>query len=504
MFPGTSVGGFVSNKYLSSHDDNPRKNSLTGGNDTKGRPQNQAKDIPSPDLSPFSGTININELVPGSSLDANIFSQQGLLLLKAGSVITEQFIRRLRNQGLMTVRVLRPVESSGGVQELDLSDDEVEESEPICQEKGHVREVSEADDDRQAVSSVSGTRRPLHLDDQQVVSLETKETARLDESYSESGFPDIACHGRRIRGGAKMSIGQLRDLTRHQSREMYDKAMGRYAFAVAQAVQMKPDAVEVLTEIVNHLRRLVMADDSLPLLLMQFRATDENEYLYQHGLNVALLSMTMVYQLGLSHDALFAAGISSLFQDAGMLKVPIEVRSAARELTIDEVLEIQRHPVHVLDLMEKSHALNDVTRMICYQHHERCDRSGYPRRRHGMFVHPFARIIAVADTYTALTSSRPYREVFSPYQAVLVILDEVRNGRLDRMAVRAFLDCVSLFPVGSHVQLSDGNRAKVIRSNHAQHTRPVVIPLNSDGSESDELLDLSKTDTCRVVSAMAA
>jgi len=481
------------------HGDRSGNNGLKGGNGSAGEPCHQAKIHSSPDFSPSSKTININELVPGSKLDANIFSQQGLLLLKAGSEITDRFIRRLRNQGLKTVKVLKPEGPEPGPIHMDLSKDDGEG------ESVHAHQAAASQDESIiAGRSVPVNNQPLHLDDCQMVQLETCESLRLDDVISESGFPELGRRGMRLGRTAKLNVRQLRELIHRFNLEMYDKSMGRYEFAIEQVLQGKHNVVEMLSELLNQLKRLVMADPGLPLLVMKFKSSNENEYLYSHGLNVAMLSMAIIYQLGMSGDEMVASGMSSLFQDVGMMKVPLAIRTTLRRLTSDEVLEIQRHPIYVLDFMEKSHMLNDVIRLICYQHHERYDRSGYPRRRHGMFIHPFARIIAVADTYTALTCHRPYRKVLSPYEAVLVLLNEVKQGRLDRMAVRAFLDCVSLFPVGSYVQLSDGSKAMVIRSNDTQHTRPVVVPLNSDGSETDVMLDLSKTDSCKVVSAAAA
>jgi len=242
-------------------------------------------------------------------------------------------------------------------------------------------------------------------------------------------------------------------------------------------------------------------DPSLALLVLELK-NSEGEYLYNHGLNVALLSMTVASQLGFAEGAVTSAGLGALFQDLGMLKVPDKIRLAPRQLTDMEKVEIQCHPIYTMDVMEKVRSLDDITRLICYQSHERCDRSGYPRKRHGMFIHPLSRLIAVADTYAAVTCARPHRTGTIPYEAMVILLHEVKLGRLDRGAVRAFLDCLSLFPVGSYVKLTSGQVARVVRGNGSLHTRPIVIPLNADGSETDTLLDLAKVDSVKVIAAL--
>lgn len=142
--------------------------------------------------------------------------------------------------------------------------------------------------------------------------------------------------------------------------------------------------------------------------------------------------------------------------------------------------------------------------MIAYQSHERPDRSGYPKGRHRMLIHPFARIVGAADAYVALSSQRPHRDGRIPYQAMTTLLEEANRDRHDRDAVRTILDCLSLFPLGSYVNLSNGSRARVLRANPGLHTRPVVLQLNADGTDSDVEIDLSLEDDLSVAKAIPA
>ena len=79
------------------------------------------------------------------------------------------------------------------------------------------------------------------------------------------------------------------------------------------------------------------------------------------------------------------------------------------------------------------------------------------------------------------------------------ILSGASSGMFDRAVVRAFLDCMSLFPVGSRVLLSNDTPARVMRSNMGMHTRPIVQLLNADGSETDEQVDLNADSSLRIV-----
>ena len=88
-----------------------------------------------------------------------------------------------------------------------------------------------------------------------------------------------------------------------------------------------------------------------------------------------------------------------------------------------------------------------------------------------------------------------------PYEAARTILISGSAHRFDIQIVRAFLDVMSLFPVGSIVQLEDGRRARVIQANTNFHTKPVIELLDHDDKPANYMIDLSKEPDLKVVSA---
>ena len=157
---------------------------------------------------------------------------------------------------------------------------------------------------------------------------------------------------------------------------------------------------------------------------------------------------------------------------------------------------------NTLDCLEKVRGLSDLSLIVAYQIHERGDGSGYPRQRHRTTIHPLARLAAIADTYAAITAHRPHRTARGPYEAMEILLRETSRDRFDRQVMRSFLDCISLFPIGSQVRLSDGQFAKVLRANPGLHTKPAVVPLQGDGTESGTELDLSCQHDVVVIQAL--
>jgi HD-GYP domain-containing protein (c-di-GMP phosphodiesterase class II) len=122
------------------------------------------------------------------------------------------------------------------------------------------------------------------------------------------------------------------------------------------------------------------------------------------------------------------------------------------------------------------------------------DGSGYPQGLTGDRIHRISRIVAVADVYDALLADRPWRAALLPYKAMEVVLLLVNEGKLDGEVVRAFLETVSLFPLGSWVELTDDRLGRVVAANRGEHTRPVVAMLfGRDGKplEAPERVDLA-------------
>ncbi len=246
---------------------------------------------------------------------------------------------------------------------------------------------------------------------------------------------------------------------------------------------------------------MLTSDSSLLPAITRMKLTP-GEYLYQHSLNVALLSMSAAARLGVRKEILLEIGMGAFLQDVGMLEMPEEIRMAPRPLTPEERMLVAEHPHYTLDYLQGIEGLGSISLVICYQAHERANGAGYPHNRPRREIHPYARLVSAADVYTAISSHRPYRPAQAPYEAIVTVLRETGSNLFDRDVIRNLLDCISLFPIGSYVRLSNGQYAKVLRANADQHTKPVIVPLNADGSECDYEIDLARTNYATIVAAL--
>lgn len=226
-------------------------------------------------------------------------------------------------------------------------------------------------------------------------------------------------------------------------------------------------------------------------------------YPNQHALQTAMLAESIGTIMGLRKDELLELGFGCMIHDAGMLLVPANLHQTDRPLQVSERLELQKHPIYAADLLNRTRNVPHGAKMVVYQMHERLNGTGYPRQRQGSQIHTLARIAAVADTYLAMVSPRTFRQGLPPYKAVEKLLFATRQGYFDPAAVRGLLHAVSLFPLGSMVQLSDGRTGRVVRGNRDRFAQPVVEIIEASNSSTEpELIDLSQRSDLQVVSTV--
>src|SRR5690606_179551 len=128
------------------------------------------------------------------------------------------------------------------------------------------------------------------------------------------------------------------------------------------------------------------------------------------------------------------------------------------------------------------------------QHHERENGGGYPRGTRREQVCDYARVLAVADSFAAATEPRSYRKPKLPYIAMEETLRSTATMVFWKPAARALVQAAGLFPVGSYVKLSDGCNAHVIAANSKALDRPAVQPLDADGNDKGDPIDLAELD----------
>src|SRR5262249_31311999 len=166
-------------------------------------------------------------------------------------------------------------------------------------------------------------------------------------------------------------------------------------------------------------------------------------YTHGHSRRVARHAERIARTMGLEPAAVSEVRAAAVVHDVGKLDVPKEVLNKPGKLTDDEFEVIKIHPVRGAEMMLERDFPPALAEIVAH-HHERIDGTGYPDGLAGVEIPVGSRIIAVADTFDALTSKRPYRPA-RPHRQALEILSAEAGSQLDAEAVRAFLSHYSGF-----------------------------------------------------------
>ncbi|MGE7094144.1 HD-GYP domain-containing protein [Lysinibacillus sp. NPDC048646] len=238
---------------------------------------------------------------------------------------------------------------------------------------------------------------------------------------------------------------------------------------------------KVIVSIVDELLSAVTGNNEILTILTDAYLFDE--YLYQHSFQVTLYSIAIAKELGHSAEDLRLIGIGALLHDVGKLMVPKEILTKPGRLTHEEFEIMKMHTRYGFDLLRNLHSISLLVAHCAFQHHERIDGSGYPRGLVDFEIHPFAKIIGVADVFDAVTTNRVYREKMLPSQGLAIV--EAGSGTIyDVRIVNALKKAVVHYPNGVILKLSDGRRGIVSK----QNTLNAALPWIRIFEEQNELL----------------
>lgn len=152
-------------------------------------------------------------------------------------------------------------------------------------------------------------------------------------------------------------------------------------------------------------------------------------YTYNHSLDVGIYSLGLGAAIGYSGEELAELGRGALFHDIGKRNVDVEIICKKGGLNDVEWAQMQKHPQFGLRILT-DYNCSEAMKACCFEHHESFLGNGYPQALTGPEIHPMARIVAITDTYDALTTKRSYNEPMSPSDALEFMRNKL-GGKYD-------------------------------------------------------------------------
>jgi len=212
-------------------------------------------------------------------------------------------------------------------------------------------------------------------------------------------------------------------------------------------------------KIVSGMVSSILRNPDALVLLNSLR--DNSEYAIAHSLNVCTLCLAFGRYLGLSHDELAELGMGALLHDIGEIRVPKEVMYKQGLLSKEENRLMQTHTRHGADILAHSEGIPETSIEIARAHHERSNGQGYPEGLREAEIAYYARIVGIVDVYDSVTSSHNDRDNINSTEA-LKNMYNWRTEMFDADLVEKFIQCLGIYPVGSIVELDNGEVGIVI------------------------------------------
>jgi len=204
-----------------------------------------------------------------------------------------------------------------------------------------------------------------------------------------------------------------------------------------------------------------------------YKKSKEKEYIYHHSISVAALCAILGNELNYTKGEIYQIALAGFLCDCGMSKINSRILQKKGVLTQQEYNEVKQHPILSYQMLKDLPLLKEATKISVLQHHERLDGSGYPLKFKGEKLHPFGRIVSLADTYQAMISERPYRARISPFYT-LDSIEKDEFGKFDLTVLKALKKLFTNYMKGRKIGFSNGRIGEIVFIDENSPTKPFV------------------------------
>lgn len=242
----------------------------------------------------------------------------------------------------------------------------------------------------------------------------------------------------------------------------------------------------------------IMLNKDIMVNMIDLKVYDD--YTFYHSVNTTVLSIILGVALGMNKEDLNRLGLAALFHDIGKIFIAKDILNKPSKLTKAEMHDMKKHSEYGYRYAKETFQLPLHSSVGIYQHHEKYDGTGYPEGASQDGISIFARIITIADSYDALTSDRTYRKAELASEAMEYIMAG-SGTNFDPDLVFLFTRKVAAFPVGTYVQLSDG-QVGIVAYNYEDCCMRPRIKLLSGIMKNERYIDLKYDSDFRNVTVI--
>jgi len=311
---------------------------------------------------------------------------------------------------------------------------------------------------------------------------------RQEPEEAEKPEKELATKAARSPDISKTSVGQVDTV----GNALYSEALSLARKIYKEQIEKSNLANAVYASVKKMIDSISAGDTGLLRAALADYPQPE-DYIYFHAVNVCIISLYIGLGLAYEPARLNELGIAAFFHDIGLSKY-LEIIKKPKRLKLQELSEVKQHPLIGTQMLSKiSDSLDESIFEVILKEHERIDGSGYPNRLREDEIIEYAQIVGLSDVYEAMIHSRPYRAKHSPPEVIRSLLD--KKFSFAYKLIKALIERVGIFPVGTFVMLNTKEIAQVLKGNTESPLRPKVqISFDAAGRRLNEPRQIDLAD----------
>jgi HD-GYP domain-containing protein (c-di-GMP phosphodiesterase class II) len=208
------------------------------------------------------------------------------------------------------------------------------------------------------------------------------------------------------------------------------------------------------------------------------------------SVQMSVLSIAIARAMKMTVEEQATVGSAAMLHDMALFELPENERHSPELMRPESRRVYESHPAIAYDMLERVRDIDGTVRIIVLQTHEQADGTGFPRRISITRTHRLARVVNLADAYLSLIGCGLGSQNIYPADAIAYLMHHSCQGRFDSVATCGLVRAVSIYPLGSLVQLSDNRTGKVARSVPGNPLSPIVSVAGDNGGST--LIDLEE------------
>lgn len=417
--------------------------------------------------------VKTDSITPEQKFSADVMLDKNFLLLPSGCVFTEDQIKDLSEWGFTEV----------------YTDGKV---------IAHVSAPQQVDSPAAGAANKGlSSRQAADID----AKTETVDVNDFIDSKSEKAAPQAAAEkpeapvaeGQSDQEGTVSISGEEYEQAKIVYRNFAEYINSVYTFYATNKSFTMSEITEKMGELCSFVRR----NRRHALRIISTPEMTEKNFLVNHSLRSTIVAVAVAQQLQFPEDKLVELATACMLHEIGMILLPPQLYMNDKTLSQPEKIMMNTHPIVSFNILKQANFSLNI-QLAVLEHHERMNGSGYPRHVTGDKISLYARIIALACSFEAISAPREYRDERSTFEALIELLRN-SNRQYDDTVTKALLYSISLYPIGVYVYLSNGKVAQVVDVAEGNPKTPFVQVIGTGTPEAPFQIDGTKIKIMRVL-----